>query len=341
MKEESEQKQKSKNPESKAPEAEQKVNRMTDGLGRIPRLPKKDPSQEVKKGKEVPSFGDLLGGMDNTPKPPKAIIKNKNKDLMDSLMNNSPTKPSVKKEERKRSSMPESRSRDKEDTRSRDKEDARSRDKEERQKAKEERRTSLSGKETPDKSSKEKSGESKSPSAKSGEKNGHKESSSVRPKPSLVMPDKEEKKNSIKEASPEVKKAQSPKVIKESNFFGDVLGDVMKEQPRKRKRRLSEVRAEREAKEEAERQEKRRKEEEQEEVERKEKSPSEEKMETDENGGGGGDLELFPEEPSCELPREVRGILVLARGARKSRRLQWKSDSELIDIRYFEMDETG
>ena len=47
-------------------------------------------------------------------------------------------------------------------------------------------------------------------------------------------------------------------------------------------------------------------------------------------------------EPSNNLPREVRGILVYARGAgKKKRRINWPdSDADLVQVEYFELDET-
>merc|ERR1719481_759986 len=174
-------------------------------------------------------------------------------------------------------------------------------------------------------------------------------SPSPRPKPTLVIPEKELKKqDSLKEASPEIKK--SPKVIKESNLFGDVLGDMMKE-PIKRKRRFSDVKAEREARKEFERAEaaaekKRKEDEELEKAKSKEDANKEEdrtssgteedQMETGDNSDGN--------ESGCSStkanPREVRGILVFVKGRQKKRRVQWKSDADLVDIQYFEMDDT-
>merc|ERR1712203_859584 len=137
-----------------APPAIERKSSITAGLGRIP---KKEKPKDA-----APSFSDLLGGLDV--QKPKTIIKNKNKDLMDSLLNTSgsPTKSSKKedrdggkRDEKKRSrDSLESRAREKEDRlkekeeRSiKKKEEARSREKEERHKQKEERRSSLTGKE--------------------------------------------------------------------------------------------------------------------------------------------------------------------------------------------------
>merc|ERR550525_894323 len=86
----------------------------------------------------------------------------------------------------------------------------------------------------------------------SEERNGAKEGT-LKVRPNLMIPSEKERRLKEKETSPvttpEAKK--SPKVIKESNMFMDVLGDIMKDTPKKKKRRLSEVKAEREAKEEA------------------------------------------------------------------------------------------
>merc|ERR1712128_328606 len=69
----------------------------------------------------------------------------------------------------------------------------------------------------------------------------------------------------------------------------------------------------------------------------KEMSPeeTEEKMETSENGE-----ELAFAEPTSDLPREVRGILVYAKGNKAKKKIQWKPDDKLVEIEYFEVDET-
>merc|ERR1712192_271906 len=73
-----------------APPAIERKSSITAGLGRIPKKEKPKDS--------TPSFSDLLGGLDA--QKPKTIIKNKNKDLMDSLLNTSrsPDKSSRKEE---------------------------------------------------------------------------------------------------------------------------------------------------------------------------------------------------------------------------------------------------
>merc|ERR1712241_505427 len=62
---------------------------------------------------------------------------------------------------------------------------------------------------------------------------------SERPKPKLSIPEKRSHKESSLQSPQDEKK--SPKVIKESNFLGDILGDIMKEPPKKKKRRPSDV----------------------------------------------------------------------------------------------------
>ena len=44
-------------------------------------------------------------------------------------------------------------------------------------------------------------------------------------------------------------------------------------------------------------------------------------------------------EPLRELPREVRGILVLAKGKKVKRSIQWRPESSLVEVKLFEMDE--
>ena len=44
-------------------------------------------------------------------------------------------------------------------------------------------------------------------------------------------------------------------------------------------------------------------------------------------------------EPVRELPREVRGILVLARGKKPKRSIVWRPENSLVEVKYFEMEE--
>merc|ERR1712008_229917 len=52
------------------------------------------------------------------------------------------------------------------------------------------------------------------------------------------------------------------------------------------------------------------------------------------------DSEMPFVEPESTLPREVRGILVLAKGPKRTRRIQWRPQETLVEIEYFELDET-
>merc|ERR1712106_1009517 len=66
------------------------------GLGRIPKIVKPGTDKDDKK-KIVSSFADMLGEIDVKKAKPKAPpIKNKNKDLLDSITNPSPIKPKAK-----------------------------------------------------------------------------------------------------------------------------------------------------------------------------------------------------------------------------------------------------
>merc|ERR1719341_2976858 len=141
-----------------------------------------------------------------------------------------------------------------------------------------------------------------------------------------MIPTEKERRSKEKETSPvttpEAKK--SPKVIKESNMFMDVLGDIMKDTPKKKKRRLSEVKAEREAKEET----------------NKQSTSSGSDEEKSEETSAMDDDDLPFAEPLRELPREVRGILVLVKGKKTKKSIQWKPESSLVEVKLFEMDET-
>jgi len=270
-------------------------------MGRIPKIVRPGQDKDEKK-KNGSSFGDMLGVLDvKKPKPKAPPIKNKNKDLLDSITNPSPMKPKQKMDPKVA---------------------------EEKLRKEKERRNSFSKNTESDKKPKPDKPQVSEKASESVEK----EKTFERPKPKIVIPEKTAEKRSFKDASPGPKldTKKSPSVIKESNFFGDVLGDIMsmKEPPRKKKRRPSDVKSEKEVKEVADKLKN---------VVEKEKSPemTEEKMDISENGG---DLEFA--EPTSELPREVRGILVYAKGNKTKKKIQWRPDDKLVEIEYFEMDET-
>lgn len=281
-------------------------------LGKIPKLPKSD----VDKKNISPSFGDLLGGLDSMKSKPKAApIKNKNKDLLDSLDSSSPLKPkprSDSKSDKHRSEKPE---KEKERSRDRDRERHKSRDKERsRDKDRDHHR------------------ERKDSHSKSSDGSKHSKSDKDRPKPKLVIPEKRSHKDSGA-PSPKEELKKSPKVIKESNFLGDILGDIMKEPPKKKKRRPSDVKlTENNVKELAEKAKA--------ETEKTETPPESEKENTpseSEKQSESGEMEFS--EPTCELPRDVRGILVYVKGNKTKRKIQWRTDDRLVDVRYIEIEE--
>merc|ERR1719187_2023067 len=197
---------------------------------------------------------------------------------------------------------------------------------EERNKQKEERRSSLSGKDE-----KISSSSSIREKEKSKERSSKSEEGTLRVRPNLTISTDKERRSKEKESSPvttpEAKK--SPKVIKESNMFMDVLGDIMKEPPKKKKRRLSEVRQEREAKEEAkklkvEQEQVKEDEEAKEDMKQATSSGSDEEKSEETSAMDEDDLPFA--EPVRELPREVRGILVLARGKKPKRSIVWRPE---------------
>merc|ERR1711983_694479 len=152
------------------------------------------------------------------------------------------------------------------------------------------------------------------------------EKSSDKPKPKLVLTEKRSSKESSL-PSPKDEAKKSPRVVKESNFLGDILGDIMKEPPKKKKRRPSDVKiTENNLKELAEKAKS-------EKDEKKEMTPEEEaKVENSD--------EMEFKEPTSDLPREVRGILVFVKGRKEKKKLMWKEEKDLVSIEYFELDET-
>lgn len=314
-------------------------------LGRIPKIQKADSEKRISNNGS--SFSDMMGGLDTVKSKPKAApIKNKNKDLLEAFNETSPIKPKSKPDksssngdkhrsdkDRERSknkdrerSKDKDRQRDKDRRRSKDKHREKDRDKDrERTKDKDRNRDNDSKRESKDSFSKS------SDSSKSLSKSD--KSDSNRPKPKL---DLSEKRKSGDLSSPTEKK--SPKIIKESNFLGDILGDIMKEPPKKKKRRPSDVKVtesnlkelseiaktsegspEMEASPEFE----------------KINSPEEVNKEDVENSN---DMEFS--EPTSDLPREVRGILVYAKGNKAKRKITWKEERDLVSVEYFELDET-
>jgi len=281
----------------------------TPSLGRIPKLAKPADKEEKKKA----SFGDMLGEIDTKKIKKAPPFKNKNRDLLESITNPSPIKPKPKVDSKSAGEMLKKVVKEK----------------------KEERRNSFSNMEgekklkTDNESKDNAAAKTQEPTEKEKpSERAEKEKPSDRPKPKIIIPEKTAEKRSHKDASPKVETKKSPSVIKESSFFGDVLGDIMKEPPRKKKRRPSDVKPEKEVKEVIEKAK---------EVSDKESSPeeTEENMETADNAD-----DLAFKEPTSELPREVRGILVYVKGNKPKKKIQWRPEDKLVEIEYFEMDET-
>merc|ERR550519_46176 len=166
--------------------------------------------------------------------------------------------------------------------------------------------------------------------------------------------------------SPQVK--EKKKMLTESSMFGDILSTIMKDdiimkdEPRKKKRRLSDVKAERAAKEAAELAKKEAENEKKEDSAEKEmptfsfyrdaleeegkNSPDAQREGSNspkqENGTekNGSDTEMDFQEPKSSLPREVIGILVYAKGIGKTKKsIKWEEEPNLVQIEYFEINE--
>ncbi len=59
----------------------------------------------------------------------------------------------------------------------------------------------------------------------------------------------------------------------------------------------------------------------------------------EDEGGAADEDEGLPEEPDS-MPREVKGILVYHRGSEKRNKgISWKAETDLVSVRYFELDE--
>merc|ERR1712079_525609 len=281
-------------------------------LGRIPKISRADPEKK----NSGPSFGDMMGGLDTVkPKPKAAPIKNKNKDLLEAFTDLSPIKPKSKSDNKSSSSDKSRSDKDKERSKDKDREKDRSEKDKERSKDK-------------DKDSKRERRDSFSKNSDSS-----KSEDSERPKPKLSIPEKRSHKESSLPSPQDEKK--SPKVIKESNFLGDILGDITKEPPKKKKRRPSDVKiTENNLKDLAE------KAKAAEETKEKESSPESEKENTPDNESVQNSNEMEFSEPTSDLPREVRGILVYVKGNKAEKKIQWKEERELVSVEYFEVDET-
>jgi len=329
----------------------------------LPKIPKVAKADEAKKekikggaggggGKKAgPSFEDLMFSLNSSSAQPPikpAPIKNKSRDLIASLYEDSPVSKAAAKqreEEKKRNEMKS--------------------------------KLSSSSLTNGDKSSsvaKENGASSPVPKTET-ETAGKPISEVITPEKKTAEKkeekvEKEEEKKAIKRTSsdgaePPKLKIKSQAQLKEGTMFGDFLSTIMPEQPKKKKIKLADLKAQKEAKAASENIVKADTEEKDDSLEKslanasssfsfyrdtmseangvkeanKEGSVSPPPQE-DAPGSVPSEPELPFEEPESALPREVRGILVLTKGPKRSRRIQWKPQETLVEVEYFELDET-
>lgn len=168
---------------------------------------------------------------------------------------------------------------------------------------------------------------------------------------------------SLESAAPKIK-IKSPAQLKESNGFGDFLSNIMKDdvQPRKKVIKIAELKQKTEEEERAAAAAKKNEEEEKD-AEMKQKQAEQESssglsfyrdtlMEEDnidtaspKNSDDGEVVKKGspkPEDipPEDHIQRDVRGQLVIARGTfRPRKRVSWPEEVNIVDIRYFEVNE--
>ena len=304
-------------------ELAQKMRQEVKALPKIPKVPKKEEVPKEKEGSTTkdsntvkkPSFADLMSAMEapSTKTVKAAPIKNKNKDLLESLTNSTtPTKPTVKSAKD----------------------------------VKKDRTDYLLNFKTEDKSGLVKS----KPMDISSEKEGKVEREKD-------IKDSEDEKKAVKRPLEESKlKIKPQSQLVEGSGFGDFLSTILPaEAPKKKKIKFSELKAQKETKqEESVSTETEVKNEddssiskpasfsfygEGNEVEDSEED-NEKLMEEDKNPEADDvvDEEMSVVEENTG-PREVRGILVIKKGSKISRSIQWRPEAKLVEIEYFEVEE--
>ncbi len=330
--------------DSKAAKKGPSVSSSLSSLSKIPKIPKKSPgssssSTTDKSSSGSKTFEDMLGGLDAAkPKNVKtSMVKNKTAALLEGM-----TKPSSSSS---RSSSKSSSSKDKDrhhhHHRDRDHKSSRDRDHHKHH---------------------------------HHEKGGGSSSSSKKSSLSLAMPTTPEVKSKKEKEADSPKSAKSPHNFHESSSFMDAIFSSMnKDEPRKKKRRLSETTGESEDgkdKSPSSKKSNRRdsgdktaKEEEKKEStttvfsfyrdtldetndskdEDEKKAEAEPLTKSSPNAGDkskdGDDDDMPFEEPDDSMPREVKGILILHRGKKRKRRITWRPESQLVAVQYFELDE--
>ena len=281
-------------------------------LPKIPKVPKKE---EPKKEKEnsagsvkKPSFADLMSAMEtpSTKTVKAAPIKNKNKDLLESLSDTSAVKPLSKtaREEKK----------------------------------KVDRLETLLNVRTEDKSK----AIVKAPENKAVEKKVDKADEK------METDDKKAVKRPLPSEETKLKIKPQSQLI-EGSGFGDFLSTIIPDVPKKKKIKFSELKAQKESKET---------EEESKDTEEAPLTPAtfsfygegteamEEEDGTEKEGSSSPKEDIIKEEEEMPIveeentgPREVRGILVINKGEKRTRRIQWKSEAQLVETEYFEVEE--
>ena len=280
-------------------------------MPKIPKISSSDKSSSSSAKK--PSFDDLMSAMETpTTKVIKAApIKNKNKDLLESLSNAAASKPTNKlsQDSKKNVGRPEY----------------------------------LAGMRTEDKSKQIIRAGSKPDNKFNDKKKDEKLKLDI---PVLEKSEESERKTLKRSSGEETEsklKIKPQSQLVDSPGFGDFLSTIIPEPPKKKKIKLSDLKAQKEAK-------------------ASEKESSEDNTEDTKStafsfyGGGTEDVQVEAEEtpnkeaadedeempfaePESDLPREVRGILVISRGAKRTRRINWRPESDLVETEYFEVEE--
>lgn len=284
-------------------------------LPKIPKISSSDKSSSSSAKK--PSFDDLMSAMETqaTKVIKAAPIKNKNKDLLESLSSAAASKPTNKPSQDSKKSVG--------------------------------RPDYMAGMRTEDKS-KQIIRAGSGINTKSDNKSiDNKKDEKLKLEIPVLEKTEENDRKTLKRASSEETesklKIKPQSQLVDSPGFGDFLSTIIPEPPKKKKIKLSDLKAQKEAKASEN-------ESSQENTEdikstafsfygggsedvqdEAEEPPSEEAVEVDE--------EMLFVEPESDLPREVRGILVVSRGAKRTRRIQWRPETDLVETEYFEVEE--
>merc|ERR1712062_610424 len=280
-------------------------------MPKIPKISSSDKSSSSSAKK--PSFDDLMSAMETpaTKIIKAAPIKNKNKDLLESLSNAAASKPTNKlsQDSKKNVGRPEY----------------------------------LAGMRTEDKSKQIIRAGSK-PDNKFNEK---KKDEKLKLDIPVLEKSEESERKTLKRSSGEETesklKIKPQSQLVDSPGFGDFLSTIIPEPPKKKKIKLSDLKAQKEAKPT---------ENENSQENTEEVKPTafsfygegtddvqDEAEESHKREAGGEDEEMPFVEPESDLPREVRGILVISRGAKRTRRIQWRPETNLVETEYFEVEE--